>query len=96
MQEQIEAVQFTNEEKRLIQAATGGLWPCNTFPFLKGIEERLRKLQTNSLQDAKGDLVIDACLMIVMGQARGQLARISVSDDWNSVYDRAKAAGVAE
>lgn len=66
------------------QALFSEAFPCNSYPFLKRIEELLRENKTNSLMSLKGKELDKAksCLFILLGQAYGQLFQIDSIDEF--------------
>lgn len=68
------------EEQTLFSEA----FPCNSYPFLKRIEELLKENRTNSLMSLK-EKELDkakACLFILLGQAYGQLFQIDSIEEF--------------
>ena len=59
-------------------------FPCNSYPFLKRIEELLKENETNSLLSLKGKELdkAKACLFILLGQSYGQLFTIESIDEF--------------
>ncbi len=59
-------------------------FPCNSYPFLKRIEELLKENRTNSLMSLKGKELDKAksCLFILIGQAYRQLFTIESIDEF--------------
>jgi hypothetical protein len=72
------------EDRRLMEAAYGPAFPCNALPFLQGIRDRLKRLQTNSLQEprAREDPVIRACMIVLAWQYNGQIGTLDVTNQW--------------
>ncbi len=66
------------------QALFSEAFPCNSYPFLKRIEELLKENRTNSLMSLKGKELDKAksCLFILIGQSYGQLFTIESIDEF--------------
>jgi len=59
-------------------------FPCNSYPFLRRIEELLGENKTNSLGSLKGKELdkAKACLFILLGQAYGQFFKIDSVEEF--------------
>ena len=59
-------------------------FPCNSYPFLRRIEELLRENKTNNLSSLKGKELdkAKACLFILLSQAYGQLFKIDSVEEF--------------
>ena len=64
-------------------------FPCNSYPFLKRIEELLKENRTNSLMSLKGEELDKArsCLFILIGQAYGQLFKIDSIEEFERLNE---------
>ena len=57
-------------------------FPCNSLPFLRRVGELLGEQKTNSLESARDNYDVRACMLILNQQLFGQLAKIDLSHEW--------------
>lgn len=83
------ADKMASEERAFLADA----FPVNAFPFLNRMVSILRENNCNNFQSLPAAAKIDyrACLWVVNGQAHGQMAVISQSNEWDMLARAVKA-----
>jgi hypothetical protein len=68
-------------------------FPCNSLPFLRRVGELLGEQRTNSLESARDNLDVRACMLILNQQLFGQLARVDLSHEWDYLNQNIEGKG---
>ena len=67
------------ETDRISTAMFSNCFPCNPIPFANGLAELVMDKGTDSIQTDEAKRI----LWILMAQAYGQLATVSLCDEWS-------------